>query len=99
MEQATENGERPRRVSAWRVPNYRRLWFGSTVSWFGSEMGELALPLLAIITLSASATEVGILRAAQFLPFLLVTLPFGVLVDRRRRRLPLMIGADVGRFV
>jgi hypothetical protein len=48
--------------------------------------------------LSASAAEVGILRAALFLPFLLATLPLGVLVDRRRR-LPLMIGADLGRFV
>jgi Na+/melibiose symporter-like transporter len=98
MEHADDNGDRTRPTSAWRVPNFRRLWFGSTVSWFGSEIGELALPLLAIITLSASAAEVGILRAAQFLPFLLATLPFGVLVDRRKR-LPLMIGADVGRFV
>ncbi len=98
MEQLTDNGDAARPASAWRIANFRRLWFGSTVSWFGSEIGELALPLLAIITLSASAAEVGILRAAQFLPFLLATLPFGVLVDRRRR-LPLMIGADVGRFL
>jgi MFS family permease len=94
----TDNDDATRRASAWRVANFRRLWFGSTASWFGSEIGELALPLLAIITLSASAAEVGILRAAQFLPFLLATLPFGVLVDRRNR-LPLMIGADLGRFV
>jgi len=98
MEHTTDNDEGPRRTSAWRVSNFRRLWFGSTVSWFGAEIGELALPLLAIITLSASAAEVGILRAAQFLPFLVATLPFGLLVDRRRR-LPLMIGADLGRFV
>lgn len=86
------------RPSAWRNPNFRRLWLSSSVSWFGSEISELALPLLAVITLSASAAEVGLLRTAQFLPFLLATLPFGLLVDRRRR-LPLMIGADVGRFL
>lgn len=84
--------------SAWQSASFRRLWLGSTVSWFGSEIGELALPLLALVTLSASAGELGVLRAAQFLPFLLATLPLGVLVDRRRRR-PLMIGADAGRFV
>ena len=83
---------------AWRNGDFRRLWLASAVSWFGSEIGELALPLLAIITLSASAAEVGLLRTAQFLPFLLATLPLGVLVDRRARR-PLMIGADLGRFV
>jgi MFS family permease len=81
-----------------RDRNFRRLWFGSTVSWFGSEVGEFALPLLAIVTLAASAAEVGALRTAQFLPFLLATLPLGLLVDRRPRR-PLMIGADLGRFV
>jgi hypothetical protein len=52
------------------------MWFGSTVSWFGSEIGELALPLLAIVTLTTSPAEVGVLRGAQFLPFLLATLPW-----------------------
>ncbi|MGH8775643.1 MAG: MFS transporter [Jiangellaceae bacterium] len=85
-------------TGAWSIRDFRRLWFGSAVSWFGSEIGELALPLLAIITLSASAEEVGLLRTAQFLPFLLVTLPLGMLVDRRSRK-PLLIGADLGRFV
>jgi hypothetical protein len=77
---------------------FRWLWTGSAVSMFGSEVAELALPLLALVTLSASAGEVATLRAAQFLPFLLATLPLGLLVDRRRR-LPLMIGADLGRFL
>ena len=89
-----------RRVGAWSNRSFRRLWVASTVSSFGSEVAELALPLLALLTLSASASEVGLLRVAQFLPFLLATLPLGVLVDRRRRqRLSLMIGADLGRFV
>ena len=70
------------------------------MSGFGAEIAELALPLLALLSLSASASEVGFLRVAQFLPFLLATLPIGVLVDRRPRRLlALMVGADAGRFV
>lgn len=83
---------------AWDDRNFRRLWVGSSASWFGAEIGELALPLLALITLSATPGEMGLLRTMQFLPFLLATLPLGVLVDRCRRR-PLMIGADLGRFV
>jgi Na+/melibiose symporter-like transporter len=83
---------------AWQNRNFRRFWLASTASWFGSEIAELVLPLLAIITLSASAAEVGLLRTFQFLPFLIATLPVGVLVDRMARR-PLMIGADLGRFV
>ncbi|MCZ7533052.1 MAG: MFS transporter [Acidimicrobiia bacterium] len=83
---------------AWVEPDFRRLWMATAVSRLGSEMGELALPLLAIITLSASAGELGILRTTQFLPFLVATLPFGVLVDRVPKR-HLMIISDLGRFV
>src|SRR6188768_2253129 len=93
----TQVMEKP--ATVWANRRFRRIWFASTVSSFGSEVAELALPLLALLTLSASAAEVGLLRVAQFLPFLLATLPLGVLVDRRRRqRLKLMVGADLGRF-
>nr|WP_239062289.1 MFS transporter [Streptomyces sp. SID13031] len=85
-------------TSAWASKGFRWLWTGSAISSFGSEVAELALPLLALVTLSASSGELGMLRAAQFLPFLLATLPIGLLVDRSRRR-RLMIGADLGRFV
>jgi Na+/melibiose symporter-like transporter len=84
-------------TNAWRSRPFRWLWIGGAVSVFGSEISELALPLLALLTLSASAAELGVLRAAQFLPFLLATLPIGLVVDRCRRR-PLMIAADLGRF-
>jgi MFS family permease len=83
---------------AWDSRPFRRLWLGSAVSVFGSEIGELALPLLALLTLSAGAGELSAIRTAQFLPFLIATLPLGVLVDRVRRR-PLMVQADLGRFV
>ncbi|SCG57195.1 Predicted arabinose efflux permease, MFS family [Micromonospora echinaurantiaca] len=83
---------------AWSNPHFRRLWRGSAASTLGAEMAELALPLFALVTLSASAAQAGILRVVQFLPFLLATLPAGLLVDRfRRGRLRLMIIADLGR--
>jgi MFS family permease len=84
-------------TGAWRSRPFRWLWTGGAVSAFGTEVSELALPLLALLTFSASAAELGVLRTAQFLPFLLATLPIGLLVDRCRRR-PLMIVADLGRF-
>jgi MFS family permease len=83
---------------AWQSADFRRLWFSSSSSLLGSEIGELALPLLAIITLAATPSEVGLLRSLLFLPFLLATLPLGVAVDRWRRR-PMMITADCGRFL
>ena len=88
----------PPRPNAWRSRSFRWLWGSTAVSTFGAEIGELALPLLAVLTLTAEPGEVAALRTAQFLPFVLATLPFGLLVDRVRRR-PLLIGADAGRFL
>ena len=73
-ERMTQVTEEPSSQRVWSNRSFRRLWFASTVSSFGSEVAELALPLLALLTLSASAAEVGLLRVAQFLPFLLATL-------------------------
>lgn len=85
-------------TSAWASRRFRWLWTGSTLSMFGAEIGELAIPLLALGSLSASAGGLSAIRTAQFLPFVIATLPLGVLVDHSRRR-PLMIGADLGRFL
>jgi MFS family permease len=65
---------------------------------FGSQVGQLALPLVAILVLDATAFEVAALGTVLFLPFIIFTLPAGVWVDRLRRR-PLLIAGDLGRFV
>jgi MFS family permease len=77
-------------------PAFRRLWFGQTVSAFGSQVTTLALPLTAVLVLHASTFQVGLLTTAGFAPFLLIGLPAGVWVDRVRRK-PVMIAADVTR--
>ena len=76
--------------------DFQTFWFGQTISLIGSQITTFALPLTAILVLGASAREMGLLQAARTLPFLLVTLPAGLIVDRFRRR-PLLIGADLGR--
>ncbi len=70
--------------------DYLKLWAGETVSLFGSEVTTLALPLTAVLTLDASSTEIGVLNAAKFAPFLLLSLPAGVWADRTRRK-PVML--------
>ena len=84
--------------SVWRDRDFVRYWAGQTVSQVGSQVTALALPLVALFQLGASSTAVGLLLAVEFVPYLLLTLPVGLLADRRRRR-PLMIGADLGRAV
>ena len=80
----------------WRRADFLRLWSGQTVSQLGSQISQLAIPLAAILVLDASAFEVALLGAIEFLPFLLFTLPAGVWVDRLRRR-PILVWSDVGR--
>ena len=80
----------------WRHPDFLKLWSATTVSQFGTQISQLALPLVAVLVLDASAFEVAALGVVDFLPFMLFTLPAGVLVDRLRRR-PILIAADLGR--
>jgi MFS family permease len=73
---------------------FERLWAALSVSLMGTEITALALPLLAALTLGASALEMGILAAAGQVPFLLFSLPAGAWVDRLPRR-PVLIATDV----
>jgi MFS family permease len=80
----------------WRHPDFIRLWSAETVSQFGTQFTLLALPLVAIDVLHVSAFQVAALTTVEFLPFLLVSLPAGVWVDRLRRR-PILIAGDLAR--
>jgi MFS family permease len=75
-----------------------KLWTGQAISEFGSQISQLAIPWVALVTLHASAFEVATLGTVEFLPFVLLTLPAGVLVDRWPRRIVLIVG-DLGRAV
>ena len=80
----------------WRHGDFVRLWAGTFVSLFGSQVSLLALPLTAVVTLGAGPREMGVLSATRWLPYLLFGLFAGVWIDRVQRRL-LMIWMDLGR--
>ena len=71
-----------------------RFWIADAVSNLGTFVSTLALQLLLIETLHADQTALGVVRAAQWLPYLLFGMLAGVVVDRVRRR-PLLVAADV----
>ncbi|MGE5828530.1 MAG: MFS transporter [Micromonosporaceae bacterium] len=87
---------RTQRGGLWRDSDFLRFWSAETLSLLGAQISLVAIPLLAVTKLSATPVQMGVLNAAQFLPFLLLTLIAGVWVDQRRRR-PLLIGANFGR--
>ena len=82
----------------WRLPDFRRLWFTLTVTSFGAQVTNLALPLTAALLLHATPLQMGILVALETLPFALVSLHAGVLIDRVRK-LPVVIACNLARGV
>jgi MFS family permease len=86
------------RPSLFRHPNFARLWSAATISLFGTQVSQIAIPFIAAVLLDASPGEVGLLTTIEFLPFLLFTLPAGVWVDRFPKKRILVIG-DLGRAV
>ena len=80
----------------WRNSDFMRLWGAESASLLGTQITALAFPLMAITLLDASATQMGLLAAAETAPFFVWSLFAGVWVDRRRRR-PILIVADVVR--
>jgi MFS family permease len=85
-----------RTASVWTNTEFLKLWAAQTISFLGSQITALALPLTAAVSLQASATEMGLLRTAEVAPALLIGLFAGAIIDRIRRR-PILVLADIGR--
>ena len=79
----------------WRHPDFLKLWAGQTISVFGSQITALALPLTAVLNLQATPAQMGMLRATHSASSVMAGLFAGVLADRIRR-LPILIGTDLG---
>ncbi|MEU1332578.1 MFS transporter [Streptomyces sp. NPDC005865] len=83
-------------VSLWRDRRFRRFWAGQSISQFGDRITELALPLIAVGALHASAPQVAWLTALIWAPNLLAIV-LGAWVDHRVHKRRLMVLADVVR--
>lgn len=88
------SGRRP--AGLWRHGDFLKLWAAQSISLVGTQVTALALPLTAILKLNATPFQVGLLGTVQYLPFLLVSLPAGAIVDRLRP-LPVLIASDLVR--
>ncbi len=83
--------------SLWRNRDYLLLWSGQAVSTLGSGVSGLAFPLL-VLTLTHSPGRTGLAAALFGLPYIVFSLPAGVLVDRWNRK-RVMIVSDALRAV
>jgi MFS family permease len=69
-----------------RQRQFVRFWLGQSISMIGSSVSDFAIPLVAVITLSATPSQMGVLRAIGAAPGILLGLFAGVWVDRVSRR-------------
>ena len=74
--------------------DFRLYWIGLAINSLGSQVSLLALPLIAVVLLNADATQMGVLTAIGYVPFILVGLQAGVWADRMPRR-PLLIWSNL----
>lgn len=77
-------------------PAMRRLAWSNLSAQGAEQMALAAAPIVAVTALGAGVGETGLLAMAQTLPFLLLSLPAGLLADRWARR-RLMVGAELLR--
>jgi MFS family permease len=77
--------------------NYRKLFSATTISNLGDGVGVIAYPWLAS-AITRNPLLIALVAVAQRLPWLVFTLPAGVITDRHDRR-TLMVGANAARAV
>lgn len=82
--------------SPWRTTDFRTLFTAGVLSQLGTNIGYVAVPLVAISALHATPGEVGALATLSTVAFLLIGLPAGAWVDRMRHR-RVLICADLVR--
>lgn len=73
---------------------YRRLFASILLASLGGQITLLALPLTAALLLNASPLQMGLLTAAEIAPFVLLSLPAGVWLDRVRK-LPVYVAGEL----
>ena len=81
--------------SIWRSADFVKFWAGMNISLLGSQVASLAYPLLAVVTLQATPTQMGMIRATGLVASVIVGPFAGVWIDRLRRR-PLLLAVDAG---
>ncbi len=77
---------------------FKRIGWSNLLAQFSEQIALAAAPLAAVLMLSAGPSDTGWLQTAQTLPFLLLSIPVGIIVDRASRR-ALMVGSELLRAI
>src|SRR5689334_5528293 len=79
----------PATTPLWRNRDYLLIASGQAVSDVGTQISHLAFPLLLLLT--SSPAQAGLAGALRAVPYVLMALPAGALVDRWNRRTVMLL--------
>ena len=65
--------------------SFRRLAWSNLLAQSAEQLSLAAVPIVAVLLLKAGPGEIGLLATIQSLPFLLLSMPLGLLADRTSR--------------
>ena len=77
-------------------PDFAKLAWANLAAQSAEQLSLAAVPIIAVLALGAGAGEIGLLATVQTLPFLLLSIPLGLVADRTSRK-RLMVWAEVLR--
>ncbi len=78
-------------------PAFLRLAWSNLAAQSAEQVALAAAPLVAVLAFDAGTGATGLLQAAQTLPFLLLSIPAGLLADRAVSRSRLLAAAEALR--
>lgn len=78
----------------WKQRNFMLLWSGQLASWIGTEVSNIALPLV-VLSLTGSPTQAGGVAAIRGLVYVFWAIPAGIVIDRWDRKI-VMVVANLG---
>lgn len=89
---SSDVGAAPARLRANR--DYVLWWAGNLASGVGNQFALVAMPLMVLL-LTGSPFQAGLVASFEALPYIILSLPVGVLVDQLRRRTLLLVSGVV----
>ncbi len=81
----------PPPLNLWRVRDFVIVWWAQVTSRVGTQISQFVLPLL-VLGATGSASTAGLITALEQLPYVVLAIPAGALVERWNKQVVMTVG-------
>ncbi|MEU2433111.1 MFS transporter [Streptomyces sp. NPDC007861] len=78
-------------LNLWRVRDFVIVWWAQVASRVGTQISQFVLPLL-VLNATGSASTAGFVAALEQLPYVILAIPAGALVERWNKQVVMAVG-------